>query len=373
MPSFFSPIQNLAPLSVSSVDKKWAKELYGSSAKFFFKFESSPIVDNITGRRASVIADSSAGRPYLEDGAFGKALRLRPESVVQYNTSMPTSLEEFSLGFWLMPVSVKPAVSSLSNDMVYYRLALLDKCTFERNGSDEVVAVDDDQSFVFYEECQENNNNKLLFQFIDEDGDKYDFETETYSVGEFHHFWITYNGPGSICSVYIDGKKTRLNDSEDSDIAVPVSIPVNLSIPFHINKSALGSAGLVRGNFGLIDEVLFTTECVQDGDIIARHINYGSEYAINSELSHREEVHQAFAYDDPTTIDIKSICSNGEHVYAGRSDGRLLRGDRTMWQVRRDFSNRDEIKFVRKNILGANHIVDVEDGALKIFKASVRI
>jgi hypothetical protein len=44
-----------------------------------------------------------------------------------------------------------------------------------------------------------------------------------------------------------------------------------------------------------------------------------------------------------------------------------------MWQVRRDFANKDEVKFVKKNFFGSNSIVDTQDGSLKLYKSSVRI
>lgn len=368
MPSFFTSVQSAATATISSVDKKWAKELYGSSVKFFFKFESLPIVDNVTGRRAVIDVSSSAGRPFLEDGAFGQALRMRPQSVIQYNTTMPSSLAEFSLGFWLKSVNIEPSVNVSTGDLNYYRLALLDKSTFEADG-DDIISVEEDETFVLYEECLSDSKNRLRIHLRDTDSNEYEFVTQEYSTGEFHHFWITYNGSGGIFSVYIDGKLAEFS----VDDTVPAELQVNMSVPFHLNKSSLGYGGLLRGNFGLIDELVFQTDFIQSGEILARHINYGSEYALDNSLLYREETNQAFAYDDPTTIDIVSVCSNGTNVYAGRTDGKLLKGDRTMWRVRRDFANRDEIRFVKKNILASDYIASVEDGALKLFKASVRI
>jgi hypothetical protein len=368
MPSFYNTTASSTAVSVSSVDQKWAKELYGSSVKFFFKFESVPVVDNVTGRRATIISDSSANRPFLEEGAFGQALRLRPQSVIQYNTTMPTTLKEFSVGFWLKSVNVSPAVNISTGELNYYRLALLDKSTFEEDG-ENTVPVDDDETFVIYEECLEDAKNRLVINLSGTTGDKFNFVTDAYSTGEFHHIWIAYSGVAQILNVYIDGK---LVDTTADD-GIPDELQVNMSVPFHINKSALGYSSLLRGNFGLIDELVFQTEFVQSGEVLSRHINYGSEYAIDNSLLFREEVGQAFAYDDPTTIDILTICSNGANIYAGRTDGKLLKGDRTMWSVRRDFANRDEIRFVKKNILASDYVVSVEDGALKLFKASVRI
>lgn len=368
MPSFFKPTDSVSNISVSSIDKKWARERYGSSTKFFFKFESSPIQDNVTGRKALVISPDSANRPFLEPGAFGQALRMRPQSVVQYNVSMPDSLKEFSLGFWLQPVHVSPSVNSVTGELNYYRLALIDKASFIESG-EEMAAEETDQSFVIYEECRDNGKNTLTIQLRGTDNNKYEFVSEEYSTGEFHYFWITFNGTASIFSIYIDGKKARL-DTTDS---VPEEILVNMSVPFHINKSAFGYRGLLRGNFGLLDELIFQTEYAEDGNILSRHINYGSENVVNDELLYREETFQVFAYDDPTTVDIKTVCSNGTNIYAGRSDGKLFKGDRTMWEVSRNFSNRDEIGFVKKNILSDNYIIDVSGGALKISKASIRI
>lgn len=369
MPFFFQPIEGELANSLSSIDKKWAKEFYGSSSVFFFKFESVPLVDNISGRRATVDASEGTALPFLEEGAFGKALRLRPLSSIQYGVNLPASLPAFSLGFWLSSVNVSPAVNATTGVLNYYRMGVVDKASFETDSNNVVQANTDDSTFAVYEECRENNKNRMYIHLVTDTGSNIDAVTEEYTAGVFHYFWITFSSDAQTVMIYIDGKPAQL------DITTNGWHPlmVNQSIPFHINKSGLGHEALLRGNFGLIDELIFQTEFVVSEDIIGRHINYGSEYAVNNALLLREETHQAFAYDDPTTVDVNSICSNGTNIYAGRSDGRLLKGDRTMWKVRRDFANRDEIRYVKKNIISSDSVVDISNGALRLSKASVRI
>ena len=197
------------------------------------------------------------------------------------------------------------------------------------------------------------------------------FSSEEYTTGEFHYFWFSYNGVGQVAKLFIDGKESQLTMEQGSE--VPVELSHYPTTPFHINLSGIGNASLLRGNSGLIDEVIVMSQSYFDEDTIGRHINLGSEFAINGALLTRNEVSAGFAFDDPTALSLNAVYSNGKNIYMGRSDGKLFRGDRLLWQARKDFANKDEIDFLRANILGDDSIISIDDGALTIKKASVRI
>ncbi len=347
-------------LKISHKDKNYYK--------FFFKFEDLPLIDEIND--TEMIFTQGADKVFLTEGAFGKGLRLKPLSIGRFFVPLPSTLDSFSLGFWLNPINVKPSVEVSTGQIKYYKMALFDKSNFFLDSSQNVSVITDESSFAVYEECLEDNMNKLyvLLQGV---SDKIIVSSSPYVAGTMHYFWISYSGYLSSLKIFIDGLEVTTNNELGTDI--PSSLNNDNSVPFHVNNSAVGYNALIRGNFGLLDELIFTTEYVIDSNILSKHINFGSEYSVYKNLVGLSEISQSFVYDDPTTIDIKAVASNGKNIYAGKSDGNLYKGDRLMWQSRKDFSQKDEIKLIKKNKLSTESIIDSQDGYLKIYKSSIRI
>lgn len=370
MPFFFLNPSISSEISISELDKFKALVDYKGSTKFFFKFESLPPEDHISGRRATLAGDISS-YPYLTEGAFGSGLRLRPKGYITYPQSLPDSLKEFSMGFWLRPTNIKPVLNSSTGLVNNYHLSLIDKANFAVSGSNsQISAITSDTTFVMFEECLEMGQNRLKI-LLNDGWSESILATEPYLADQMHYFWISYHGETGRFDVRIDGLLSHV--SFISGNTLPTSLLSNPSVPFHINKAAIGYAGLCRGNSCLIDELIFQTEYVSDTNTISRHINLGSEYVLDETLAHREEVLHAFAFDDQTTIGVTALYTNGSKIYVGRENGQVLKGDRTMWKTVRDFSNRAEIFQIKQQILATGGMVNIENGALKIVNASARI
>lgn len=352
-------------ISLNILKTDYVRFLAKDTAKLFIKFESVPLVEEISGQTVRFTGDKF---PFLEKAAFGNGIRMKPRSKI----SMPLLLQnysEFSIGFWLRPYWVSPTISPITNLPVYYRMALFDKSNFSYNSSTGFVSSTDG-TFAIYEESREEGFNVMKIQLTASDGKQVFVESERYETGKMHHFWISYYGPARRIELHVDGVLGSLF-SEDG-LAIPQSLFSN-SLYFNINNSAIGYSSLLRENAGLLDELLFLNSYVSDSKVIANIINLGAEYFVDKSLFYKDIVNNCFACDDPTSLGVTSVLSNGKNFYAGRSDGTLFKGDREMWQVRRDFANKDEIKFVKKNIFDSDSKVDVNNGALELYKASVRI
>jgi len=335
----------------------------------FSKFESAPLIDEISGNKF-VISSSGQDNIFVDSGAFGNALRMKPLTELSYLFESPI-FTSFSLGFWLKPVNVAPTINTQTGIPNFYRMGLIDRAQFQLSSSGMIETVPDETDFVVYEECVNNGKNTMYILLESSEGGSVIYKTSEYKSGLFHYFWIAYSGPAGQLRVFIDGVSDNTTLVEGD--GVPSSLNSGTSTPLHINRSAIGHNTLLRGNFGMLDELVFQKNFISDTETIARHINLGSEFVINKSLSNTQEVYQAFTYDDPTTIDISSIYSNGKNIYVGRTDGKVFKGDRTMWRSRKDFSNREEINFIKKRLLSSDAVVDVENGALKLLKASARI
>lgn len=352
-------------VNLSIVYNDYNKSIINEHVKFFIKFDSVPIIDEITGKYLQLIGEKF---PFIESYENGKGIRLRPKSSI----SLPLLLSnntEFSLGFWIKSSWISPTVSSVTGLPVYYRMSLFDKSEFQYSSSTGFI-TSNNGSFVIYEESREDGFNVMKILLTGEDRRQIVVETEKYETGKLHHFWISYYGPGRRLDVYINGTRAVLY-SEDG-LPIPNSINISSSY-FNINKSAVGYSSLLRDNFGFIDELVFIEKYIVDEKSISNIINLGVEYIIDKSLLYKDIISNCFSFDDPTVLGVTCVLSNGKNFYAGRNDGVVFKGDRLMWQSRKDFINKDEIKYMKKNVFSADSVIGFQEGALKLYKASVRI
>jgi len=344
----------------------YIKNVINNKVKIFLKFETIPIFEEISGQ---IIQTNNDQPPFLEKSVYGNGLRLRPRS----GFSMPLLLDnpsEFTLGFWLKPNWISPTISPATNLPVYYRMSLMDKSAYSYTSATGYVSSTN-TTFCVYEESIENEFNVMKIVFESPEHIQTTIRTEPYKTGEIHHFWISYYGPTRQVNVFIDGVLSPIFSEEG--LSTPKTLNNTPSVPFNINLSAVGYSSLIRNNSGLLDELVFFNQAISDTSFIARAINFGVENVIDQSLLYNEIVDLCFAFDDPTALGVSSVISNGKNFYAGRNDGVLFRGDRTMWQVRRDFVNPEEINSLKKSVFADDSVIDIQNGSLKLSKASVRI
>jgi len=349
-----------------NINKKEYSNSLIQNVEFLIKFESVPFKEELSDQ---LLQSSGSQYFFIEKSLQGNGARMRPQSSL-FLPLLLTKLDEFSFGFWLNPFWISPTISPVTNMPVYYRMSLFDKSNYSYSSSSGFVSPVDG-SFSIYEESRDDGFNVMKIHLISFDGKEIVVETESYESNKFHHFWIAYYGLSRKLNVYIDGKLVKLI-SEDG-LPIPESLNNNSSVYFHINNSAIGYGSLLRHNAGFIDELVFISQFIANSKTISDIINLGVEYVVDQKLLYQGLVNNCFVFDDPTSLGVTSVLSNGKNFYAGRSDGSLFKGDRTMWQVRRDFSNREEINSVKKKIFDENSVVNIESGSLKLFKASVRI
>lgn len=353
-------------ISLNLLESDFSKFLVSKDVKLFFKFDSLPIKDEISNQFVQLSGDQF---PFVEKSNYGNGLRLTPKSSLSFPLLLSNN-KEFSLGFWLRSSWISPTISPLTNSLVYYRMSLFDKSNFSFSNSSGFVSSSDG-TFVIYEESRENNKNVMKITLIAEDKKEITVETELYDSGKLQHFWMSYYGPSKRFEVYINGKLANLF-SEDGT-SIPESLNNNSIVFFNVNNNAIGYSSLLRNNSGMIDEVVFINKYIIDEKSISNVINLGVESLIDNSLVYQSITNNCFCFDDPTFLGITSVVSNGKNFYVGKNNGSLFKGDRALWQSRKDFANKDEIFFIKKSKLDVDSIISVENGSLKIYKSSVRI
>lgn len=331
----------------------------------FFKFESFPFIEETS---LKVLNNDGEQPPVVEKGAFGDGCRFRPQSRFSFPLELKSD-SALTIGFWLQPKNILPTVSASDASVVYYRSSLFGKASYSYSSTSGMVSIEEG-SFVLYEECRDNNKNVLRIHLVGDDGSEVIVITPEYDCDIFHHFWITYNGLSREVVVFIDGirKTIAIEDGE-----VPSTINKSFDISMNFNLSAIGYNALLRTNTGLLDELVIMDQAITDISVISRHINYGTEFAIDETLKWREETYQSFGFDDPTALHINCVYGNGTNIYVGRSDGKIFKGDRIMWESRHNFADEEEDAILTKKLLASDSSITFEEGALKIYKGNIRI
>jgi len=362
-----SSISNISRTVVSEQKVRNTYTQALSNYPTFIKFESLPILDEVSNRSNTVVGSEN---PSFSEGVSGNGLKMRPRSGVDIGISL-RSKTKFSLSFWLKPSWLRPVLSLDSNDINYYRLSLLNYSNISLNEVTNIYEAS--TGFCVFEESIESEQN-LLYVFMDSLEGSILIKTKNpYKTSDFHHMYIAYSGAARVLNIYIDGKPVETEFVEGSQVPLFFSKDNNTPISLQLNQSAPGFSGLVRNNSGIIDELYFSNEYEGDSETVARHINFGSEFVAFNSLKNKDQSTCMFGFDDPSSIVLKSIFSNGNNVYAGRSDGRVYKGDRLLWQSRRDFSNREEMGFVKKSLLSETAEISISDGSLVINQGSVRL
>jgi hypothetical protein len=331
---------------------------YLSDAQLFLPLDGSLIEMTSGGSVAT------SGTPTYSPAAFGDGLNLSGfTGTIDLLNSLSTA---FTIGFWLKPSNPGMVTNPVGGATESLKMPLLSKAAFTTNSTTGVTTASFNK-FVVWEETQSDGKNVLKVQVGG-------FSSATltsspYTVDEFHHFWIVYSGSVPSLAVYID---MVLDTSATTSGTVPATLAISTH-PFGINKNIAGDRYSTAKNKGVIDDlVVFSTARTNLSDIY-RAITLGANFVAGSSESKGEDVDQAIVFDDTATIQITSLFGNRGNVYAGRSDGKILKGTRILWESRRDFSNPSEVNLVSVITRSSADNLVVQNGSLNITNAIVRV
>jgi len=334
---------------------------YLLSAKTFLRFDNSNMLSNsitnipflINGTNTTILSAT---------GNLGYVMQQN-----QYLTGANVSLDidsQMTIGFWFYPANPGIVINS-SNEIIPLRMSLLD---FDNNVLNPSV---NECNLVLYEETQTDGDNKMFIAIEGGSQSNFFLETESYSIGVWHHFLIVYDGARGFFNVFIDGKKsTTIGTSY-----IPSSLDL-ISSDININKKVLIGSTDISSNQGIIDDFFVLNSSVgnvlESEDFVQRIVNNNTDYVLDGVNEFLFDIYTGFYISkDPTTINITSMSKNTNRFFIGRSDGAILEGSLLMWQSVRDFSNTNEIGVLNKNVLGSP--VVLQDGFVKIINSTIKL
>jgi hypothetical protein len=325
-----------------------------SNTRLHLTFDNLPITDPV----GSTIAVT--GSPSLSNGIHGSSLEMKG---IKASCPAFSFTNKLSFGFWLQPVN--PGLASNGQPL---NMAVIAQGPVTYS-SGQFIA--NSPTFIVYEQTQNDGTNKLVILLSGQTGlfvpVSIKITSSAYTTGVFHHFFLNYDGASGTAKLYIDL-------AEDLATVRTGTVPttLNSSTTFTLNKITEGYTYQSVENEGAIDDLVIFNKVITLSEI-QRVANMGALFVADTSYSNVEEIYQGFIVDDPSTVQITSVFANRGNIYVGRTDGKLLRGVRSLWESRHEFSDNRELNTVTVISKTDDNNLSVNDGILKLQNEVIRI
>lgn len=335
---------------------------YTSDTIFHVTCDAEPLANAVSGNFFTSYGDI----PIIEDSVFDGGWKM-DDTVYADSTDSIAPTNRFTIGFWLK--SVNPGVATnLSNVAVPLKMPVLSKATFTAG----TTVTSSSYTFIVWEETQTDGTNKLKVKIKglrSAATAERTLTSSSYVVGIFHHFWIAYDGTTDLLNLYID---TIQDAGATQSGTMPTTLSSNPS-KLAINDNVPGERYEIARNQGTIDDIIIFNTTKTTGSTIAKAANNGALFVAEANYINAEEIDQAVVFDDPGTAQITSVHGNRSMLYVARSDGKLLRGTKLLWESRREFGNAKELVNLTTVNKGSGGLIRVSAGSLKIQDKIVRV
>lgn len=335
---------------------------YASNVLFHASFDANPLSNAVTSTFFNVFGTT----PVIETGVFGNAWRMSDTVYIDSN-DLASLTNKLTVGFWLK--SVNPGVATNpSHVAIPLKMPVVAKSAFVIGSS---VVGYSSTAFNIWEETQDDGRNVMKFRV---DGFKIGIVSATltsspYAAGVYHHFWL-------VCDCVAAKLRLFVDTFEDLGATTSGTLPTTFTVTFakiSVNNNTFGNKYEIVRNKGAIDDLVIFSDAIVSPTSIVRAANDGALYIADTAYQNLDEVDQPAVFDDPGTAQINSVHGNRGRVYVGRSDGKLLRGTKLIWQSRREFGNPKEAKNLITISKGHAGSVTAADGSLKIQDKIVRV
>ncbi len=271
--------------------------------------------------------------------------------------------DAMTMGFWLFPYNPGLVINAVDSAPTSIRMPLLDFTnTGDVSGEISIIEITEHTSLT--------GNNYLTISL---DNGVYSASSEEYSPFSWHYFWITYSS--TTLSIYVDGKINILQNPTGSypGSLTGYSPSFGSFADLYINHSKSGYSDLIAKNKGIIDNIFVSNVVDNSVYSIQRAINDGVEFIVDDNYTILNIDKFGVYFNDPETITVTCLVNDMSYVFIGRNDGKILRGSPLLWEVRRTFSNLEEIKNLGVTELNGDGGVLEDDGFLTISDTTIRL
>jgi hypothetical protein len=326
--------------------------MFINSLKFLLRFSNTTMVEEVS--QTSLVSFGGTATTSTSGYVMQNDQYLFGDGVLSngYNTSIT---DEYTLGFWLFPISPGLAVDSVTGNLLSIEMPVI---VFVDNSSAEHSIIE------VTEHTQISGNNSLR---VSERGG-YTAFSEEYEPNKWHHFWITRNS-GTL-QIFVDAIENTLQ-SESGTIATNVVQGLDSFLNTYINHSLDGYGTAVAKNVGIIDDIFLLNVRNNSQSDMQRVINDGVLYVVEDIYTGTNIVKSDIYINDPEMITINSMIDDLSYIFIGRNDGKIMRGSPLFWETRRSFSDHEE--YLSGGIPSELHGIGDNDGFLVLNKNTIRL
>jgi len=328
--------------------------MFIDSLKFFVRFSDTTMLEEVSQTSLTAFGDNLTAVTSLsgylmqnDQYLFGDGL-----SSNGYNSSIT---DEYTLGFWLYPVSPGLAVESGTGNLVSIEMPVI---AFVDGSSAEHSIIE------ITEHTQNSGNNSLK---VSERGG-YSAFSEEYEPNKWHHFWITRNANG--IQIFVDGVENTLQN-ESGTFSSSLVEGLESLLYVYVNHSLDGYGETIAKNGGVIDDILLLNVRNKSQSDIQRIINNGVLYVVDDIYTETNITKSDIYMNDPDMITVNSMIDDLSYIFVARNDGKIMRGSPLFWETRKSFSDDEEYESGRISTSlkgdGSN------DGFLVLNKNTIRL
>lgn len=299
--------------------------MFINSLKFLLRFSETTMVEEVSqislvalGDNITVSTSTSGYVMQNDQYLFGDGI-----SSNGYNTSIT---EDYTLGFWLYPISPGLVIDSASGNVLSIEMPVL---VFVDGSSAERSIIE------ITEHTQTSGNNSL--RVLERGG--YSAFSEEYESNKWHHFWITRNS--NELKIFVDTIENTLQN-ESGIISSEVVEDANSFLYVYINHSLDGYGETVAKNGGVIDDIFLLNVRNNSQSDMQRVINDGVHYVVDDIYTSTNIVKSDNHMNDPEMITVNSMIDDLSYIFIGRNDGKIMRGSPLFWETRKSFSDHEE-------------------------------
>ena len=318
-----------------------------SSAKLALRFDNSLLTDEVSGGFLSASNNSSVA---VDDSAYTMN---RTQYLYRAGHSFGIT-STFIVSFWLYPINPGFAQNP-SGTVVGMNMPVM----LFGSGTSSASGLDPSASIInIYEETMASNKNRL---HVDINGSiTRTARTGTYSCGKWHHFLISFYD--NRIHIFIDG---AVNITGGALSAMTIS---GSTMDFWINRIVTPDYNWLS-NTSKLKDIFVTNGYVSTIPQVQLITNNDMDFFLKTEYSNIVDTGFGLFFNDPSAVKMTDMYKDGNSIFAGRSDGKLVQGSSLLWEVRKDFSRIEEDDVLVKFGDG----VSVSGGKLQITDGTVRL
>ncbi len=188
--------------------------------------------------------------------------------------------------------------------------------------------------------------------------------SEPYLPG-LRHVLITYIRSQGRLRIDIDGKTGVLHSVPITNFQQPGALRINSISPGFIAHKAVQTDGYLF-------DLVFTTFASLDNESL-KFMRYGHEHITFQNLFDARFAYFGMSYSQPTTISTTHIFADGGNLFAARSNGEIIKGNRPIWDREFNFIDQGNVDVLNTSEENEHTEITRDNEGLKLRGITVRI